>query len=82
MMQRAIQTLALGAALLVVVAGIWQSWALVTTLKRLVLAYLAFFFLGSVGALAVRAGAVFGGEAAEGDDRRRRRKTGTGTRAA
>jgi hypothetical protein len=78
MMQRAIQTLALGAALLVVVAGIWQSWALVTTLKRLVLAYLAFFFLGSVGALAVRAGAVFDDETADEDDRRRRGGTRTG----
>lgn len=72
-MQRLIQTLALAAALLVVVAGIWQSWALVTTLKRLVLAYLAFFFLGSLGALAVRAGALFGGE---GKDRRERRLRG------
>jgi hypothetical protein len=59
-MQRIIQSLALAAALLVVVAGIWQSWALVTTVKRLVLAYLGFFFLGSLAALAVRAGAVFG----------------------
>ncbi|MCP4572106.1 MAG: hypothetical protein GY838_07100 [bacterium] len=71
-MQRAIQILALGAALLVVVAGIWQSWALVTTLKRLVLAYLAFFFLGSVGALSVRAGALFGGGGKEGKERRLR----------
>lgn len=72
-MQRMIQTLALGAALLVIVAGIWQSWALVTTLKRLVLAYLAFFFLGSVGALTVRAGAVFGG--GNDDEKQRRLKS-------
>ena len=63
-MSRLIQTIALIAALAVLAAGLWQGWGLVTTVKRLVVAYLGFFFLGSLAALAVRAGTLYEGPSA------------------
>ena len=59
-----IQTIALIAALAVLAAGLWKGWGLVTTVKRLVVAYLGFFFLGSLAALAVRAGTLYEGPSA------------------
>lgn len=53
-MSRLIQTIALTAALVVLTASLWQDWGLVTTVKRLVVAYLGFSFLGALAALAVR----------------------------
>lgn len=58
-MSRLIQTIALVAALAVLAASLWQGWGLVTTVKRLAVAYLGFFFLGSMAALAVRAGSLY-----------------------
>jgi hypothetical protein len=58
-MSRLIQTIALVAALIVLSASLWQGWGLVTTVKRLAVAYLGFFFLGSLAALAVRAGSLY-----------------------
>ena len=74
MITRLIHVAALAAALLVVVVGIWQYWSLASTLKRLVLVYLTCFSLGSLGALFVRTGAVFGGDHKTGNRRRLRRR--------
>lgn len=53
-MQRLIHTVALGATLIALVAGLWQDWGTFTTLKRMAVSYLGFYFLGAVLALAVR----------------------------
>ena len=53
-MQIVIHTLALGAALIALVAGLWQDWGTFTTLKRMFISYLAFYFLGAGMALVVR----------------------------
>lgn len=53
-MQRLINTVATAGASLVLMAGLWQDWNLITTLKRMLIAYLVSFFLGSLMALAVR----------------------------
>ena len=58
-MSRLIQIIALIAALAVLAASLWQDWGLVTTVKRLVVAYLGFFFLGALAALAIRAGTLY-----------------------
>jgi len=68
-MQRLISTLAMTAGFAVLVAGLWQDWGLLTTLKRLVIAYMAFFILGSLMALAVRAVPLFEG-GSESDSKR------------
>ena len=53
-MPRLIHTIALAAAATVLGVGLWQGWSLLATGRRLVVAYLAFFVLGAVLALAVR----------------------------
>jgi len=77
---RLIHAAALAAALLVVLVGLWQYWPLASTLKGLVLAYFICFSLGSLGALCVRTGAVFGGD--HKTDNRRRRRARLGRRTA
>jgi len=47
-MQRIVNTIALLAAVITLGAGIWQDWGLLSTLKRMVLSYLGFFFLGAL----------------------------------
>ncbi len=53
-MYQIVHNLALGAALIALVASLWQDWGTLTTLKRMVISYLGFFFLGSVLSLAVK----------------------------
>jgi hypothetical protein len=53
-MQRLINTLALTAAAVVLMAGLWQDWSLLATLKRMLVGYLGFFFIGSLMALTVK----------------------------
>lgn len=53
-MQRLINTVASSAAVTTLMAGLWQDWNLMTTLKRMFIAYLGFFFLGCLMALAVK----------------------------
>lgn len=71
-MSRLIQTIALTAALAVLAASLWQDWGLVTTVKRLVVAYLGFFFLGALAALAVRAGSLYEAPSAPAQSARKR----------
>ena len=47
-MQRIVGTIAMLAAVVTLGAGIWQDWGLLSTLKRMVLSYLGFFFLGAL----------------------------------
>ena len=58
-MQRLINTLATAGASVVLMAGLWQDWSLVTTLKRMLIAYMASFFLGSLMALVIKAAPLF-----------------------
>lgn len=55
MVSRVINTLALAAAVIALATCLWQEWGIFTTLKRVILSYLGFFFLGSIMALAVKA---------------------------
>ncbi|RKZ09496.1 hypothetical protein DRQ50_15075 [bacterium] len=71
-MSRLIQTIALSAALVVLTVSLWQDWGLVTTVKRLVVSYLGFFFLGALAALAVRAGSLYEAPTEAGDGVRKR----------
>lgn len=54
MVSRVVNTIALMAAVVALGTCIWQEWGLFITLKRVILSYLGFFFLGSVMALAVK----------------------------
>jgi len=54
-MQNFIHNVALMASLLALVAGLWQDWEILTTVKRMLVSYLLFFFFGSILSLAVRA---------------------------
>jgi hypothetical protein len=54
MANQLVGSIAMAAALITLVTGLWQDWGTYATLKRLVLSYLAFFFLGSVLVLVVR----------------------------
>ncbi|MFT5232956.1 MAG: hypothetical protein ACI9UQ_000984, partial [Candidatus Krumholzibacteriia bacterium] len=51
-MYQVIHNLALAAALVALVASLWQDMGLFTAVKRLIISYLGFFFLGSLFALA------------------------------
>ena len=53
-MYQVIHNLALGAALIALIASLWQDWGTYTTVKRMFLSYLGFFFLGALMALAVK----------------------------
>jgi hypothetical protein len=53
-MYQIIHNLALGAALIALVASLWQDWGTFTTVKRMLVSYLGFFFLGAIMALAVK----------------------------
>jgi hypothetical protein len=53
-MVRLIQTLALGAALVTLATCIWRDYGVLAALPRVVVAYLAAFFLGAVIALGGR----------------------------
>lgn len=52
-MQRIINTLAMMAAVVTLGTGIWQDWGLLSTVKRMILSYLGFFFLGAILAVAI-----------------------------
>ena len=53
-MQRLINTVGTAAASVVLMAGLWQDWSLLTTLKRMLISYLGFFFLGSLMVLVIK----------------------------
>lgn len=54
-MKQIIHNLALAAAIVTLVAAVWQDWGLLATLKKTLIAYLGFFIVGAIMALAVRA---------------------------
>ncbi|MBU8869849.1 MAG: hypothetical protein KOO60_03130 [Gemmatimonadales bacterium] len=53
-MYQLIHNLALAAALVTLIAALWQDWGLLPTLKKMIISYLGFFILGSIMTLAVR----------------------------
>ncbi len=53
-MYQIVHNLALGATLIALVASLWQDWGTFTTIKRMLISYLGFFFLGTLMALAVK----------------------------
>ncbi|MFH1844453.1 MAG: hypothetical protein ABIF77_14735 [bacterium] len=55
-MQRLVNTIALAAALVAVIAGLWGNHTLLMVLKRAVISYLVFYFVGSILMLAYRIG--------------------------
>jgi hypothetical protein len=70
-MQRLITNLATLAAMVVLAAGLWQDWSLLTTTKRMLLGYLGFFLLGSLGVLAIQLAGVFDKEQPEPEERKK-----------
>ena len=58
-MHRLINTVATTAVVVVLMCGLWQDWNLLTSLKRMIIAYLAFFFLGSLMVLVIRIVPIF-----------------------
>lgn len=54
-MQRIIQTIALGAALISIALGIWRDYGSMLTLKRALIAYMSAYFLAGLASLAFRA---------------------------
>lgn len=56
-MNQLVHNLALLAALAALCAGLWQDWGLLTTLKKVVVAYLGGYLLVSVMVLFVRSAA-------------------------
>jgi len=57
-MNRFIHEVSLMAALLVLVASLWQDWGTLVTLKRMLVSYLCFFGMGAGMTLVVRAARV------------------------
>lgn len=51
-MRRLVQTLALGAALIAVIVGVWRDYGAVVTLQRAAVAYLAAYFLAGLMSVA------------------------------
>jgi len=54
-MNRFIHEISMLAALIVLGASLWQDWETLTTVKRMLVAYLCFFGLGAGLTLAIRA---------------------------
>ena len=54
-MQNFIHNVAVMASLMALVAGLWQDWEVLTTVKRMLVSYLMFFFFGSFLSLVIRA---------------------------
>ena len=54
-MQKFIHNVALLASLVALAASIWQDWGLWTTVKRMLISYLSFYFFGSFLSLTVLA---------------------------
>lgn len=52
-MHRLVNILAMTALVITLGTGLWQDWGLFTTMKRMILSYLGFFFLGGILTLAV-----------------------------
>ena len=74
-MPRLIHTIALAAASVVLTVGLWKGWGLWGSGRRMVLAYLGFFFLGSALTLVMRLVPLFEQpEPAAGGARRPRRR--------
>lgn len=53
-MYQLIHNLALAAALLALIAGLWQDWGLFSTIKKMIISYLGFFILGAIMTLAIK----------------------------
>ena len=53
-MYQIVHNLALGATLIALVASLWQDWGTLTTIKRMLISYFGFFFLGALMTLAVK----------------------------
>lgn len=73
-MTRLIHTIALAAAAVVLGTGLWRGWGLWATSRRLLLAYLGFFFLGALLALAVRLVPLLDKQAPAPEEKGRRRR--------
>lgn len=54
-MQKFIHNVALMASLVALGASLWQDWGIWTTVKRMLISYLTFYFFGSFLSLAVLA---------------------------
>ena len=67
-MPRLIHTIALAATAVVLSVGLWRGWGLWAVGRRVALAYLAFFFLGALLALAVRLVPLLERPAPEGEE--------------
>jgi hypothetical protein len=70
-MYQIVHNLALGATLLALVAGLWQDWGTLTTIKRMLISYLGFFFLGALMTLAVKLVGAFENNPADDHDETR-----------
>ena len=67
-MYQVIHNLALGATLIALVASLWQDWGTFTTIKRMLISYLGFFFLGALMTLAVKLVGAFENSPADDPD--------------
>jgi hypothetical protein len=67
-MYQIVHNLALGATLIALVAGLWQDWGTFTTIKRMLISYLGFFFLGTLMTLAVKLVGAFENNPADDHD--------------
>ncbi len=54
-MQKFIHNVSLLASLIALAVGLWDDWGTWITMKRMLISYLGFFFLGSFLALVIRA---------------------------
>ncbi len=64
-MHRFVNIIALTALVVTLGTGLWQDWGLFTTMKRMILSYLGFFFLGGILTLAVLSVPLFENDAPE-----------------
>ncbi len=67
-MHRLVNILAMTALVITLGTGLWQDWGLFTTMKRMILSYLGFFFLGGILTLAVVSVPLFESKTSESDE--------------
>ncbi|MCP4292331.1 MAG: hypothetical protein GY780_10930 [bacterium] len=52
-MHRFVNTIAMAASVVTLGAGLWQNWGMLATMKKMIMAYMGFFFLGSMMTLLI-----------------------------
>lgn len=61
-MYQLIHNISMAAALVALIAALWQDWGLMATIKKMTISYLGFFIFAAIMALVVKSAPRIGGD--------------------